>query len=135
MSFSQKVKEDLLKKSNEDLTADKLEMEAMLRFGGEVLISKPMKLSFTCNLMSVIRHFLKLAKQFYQIEYEIESRTISRLDNHTIYSLKITSGAEEIIKDLIKKNNPPLNTQWSKHDWQNPYSRKIYRGREGESIE
>lgn len=115
MSFSQKVKEDLLKKANDDLIADKLQIEAMLRFGGEVLISKPMKLSFTCNLMSVIRHFLKLCKQFYQIEYEIESRTISRLDNHTIYSLIITSGADLIIKDLniIKSSSSYRENQLS----------------------
>jgi DNA-binding protein WhiA len=100
MSFSQKVKEDLLKKANDDEIADKLEIEAMLRFGGEVIISKPMKLSFTCNLMSVVRHFIKLCKQYYPIEYEIASRTISRLDNHTVYSCRIDEGAERIIYDL-----------------------------------
>lgn len=100
MSFSQKVKEDLLKKVNDDEIADKMQIEAMIRFGGEVIISKPMKLYFTCNLMAVVRHFIKLCKQFYPIEYEIESRTISRLDNHTIYSCRIIEGAERIIYDL-----------------------------------
>ena len=49
MSFALDVKDDLLKINNTEANADMLELEAMLRFGAEVLISRPLKLSFTCN--------------------------------------------------------------------------------------
>ena len=100
MSFSKTVKEDLLKRSNPDLLSDKLEIEAMLRFGGEVIFGNPFKLSFTSSLMSVIRRFIMLAKKYYPIEYEIESRKIDRLDNQSVYTATLGSGADLIIKDL-----------------------------------
>lgn len=100
MSFAATVKDDLLKISNSNLNADRLELEAMLRFGSEVIISRPMKLQFTCNNMGVIRHLIKLCKKFYEIEYEIFSRIINRLDNHTIFTCEITNGASDIINDL-----------------------------------
>ena len=60
MSFSQKVKEDLLKKANDDLIADKLQIEAMLRFGGEVLISKPMNQALKYIIIVIIKKILKI---------------------------------------------------------------------------
>ena len=100
MSFSKTVKEDLLKRSNPDLLSDKLEIEAMLRFGGEVIFGNPIKPSFTSSFMSVIRRFIMLAKKYYPIEYEIESRKIDRLDNQSVYTATLGSGADLIIKDL-----------------------------------
>lgn len=100
MSFSKTVKEDLIKRSNEDLLSDKLEMEAMLRFGGEVILGLPLKLSFSSSLMSVVRRFLTLAKKYYPIEYEIESRKIVRLDSQSVYTCQVEGGADAIIKDL-----------------------------------
>ena len=43
MSFSQTVKEDLLKKNNDSEVADKLQIEAMLRFSSEIIIGNPLK--------------------------------------------------------------------------------------------
>lgn len=100
MSFALDVKDDLLKVNNSDSNADRLELEAMLRFGGEIIISRPMKLSFTCNNMSVVRRLVKLCKQFYDIEYDIESRVINRFDNHTVFTCIINKEADTIIKDI-----------------------------------
>ncbi len=100
MSFSKTVKDDLLKKSNPDLLSDKLEIEAMLRFGGEVILGNPLRLSFTSSLMMVVRRFVTLAKKYYPIEYEIESRKIERLDSQSVYTCIVGLGADLIIKDL-----------------------------------
>lgn len=99
MSFALDVKDDLLKVNNLSVDADKLQIEAMLRFGGEVVISRPMKLRFTCSSMSVIRHFVKLCKKYYDIEYSIESRIINRFDNHTVFTCEVNQNADLIIKD------------------------------------
>lgn len=100
MSFALDVKDDLLKVNNSNSNANLLELEAMLRFGGEIIISRPMKLSFTCNNMGVIRRLVKLCKIQYNIEYDIESRVINRFDNHTVFTCKITEEADKIIKDI-----------------------------------
>ena len=100
MSFSKTVKEDLIKRSNPDLLSDKLEIEAMLRFGGEVILARPMKISFTSSLMSVVRRFVTLAKKYYPIEYELASRKIERLDSQSVYTCMVIEGADSIISDL-----------------------------------
>ena len=100
MSFALDVKNDLLKVNNTDSKAAKLELEAMLRFGGEVILSRPMRLSFTCNNMAVIRRFIKICKTYYKIEYEISSRVINRFDNHTVFTCMIINGADSIINEL-----------------------------------
>ncbi|MBQ9124371.1 MAG: DNA-binding protein WhiA [Acholeplasmatales bacterium] len=100
MSFALDVKNDLLKVNNTDSKAAKLELEAMLRFGGEVILARPMRLSFTCNNMGVIRRFIKICKSYYKIEYEISSRVINRFDNHTVFTCMIINGADSIITEL-----------------------------------
>lgn len=100
MSFALEVKDDLLKLNNPDSNADELELEAMLRFGGEIIISNPMKLVFTCNHLGIVRHFIKLCKSIGSIEYDIESRVIHRLDNHTVFSCTIYQGADKIIQRI-----------------------------------
>ena len=100
MSFALDVKNDLLKVNNTDSKAAKLELEAMLRFGGEVILARPMRLSFTCNNMGVIRRFIKISKSYYKIEYEISSRVINRFDNHTVFTCMIINGADSIITEL-----------------------------------
>ncbi|MGM9969739.1 MAG: DNA-binding protein WhiA [Anaeroplasma sp.] len=100
MSFCSDVKNDLLLVSNDDVISDKLELEAMLRLGGEVVISSPHKLIFSSNNMSIIRFFIKLCKDYYTIEANILSRVINRFNKKTIYTCEIVVGADEIIKDL-----------------------------------
>lgn len=100
MSFSLNVKDDLIKVNNTSKLGDKLELEAMLRFGGEIIFSSPIKLSFTCNNMSVVRRFIKLCKEFYEIEYEILSRKVNRFDNHTTFTCLITSDSSKIVEDM-----------------------------------
>lgn len=100
MSFAMTVKDDLLKVNSSEKNENLAMLEALLRFGGEVIISRPIRLSFTCNNMAVVRHVIKLAKMYYEIDFEIESRTVKRFDNHTVFTCVITKGADEIIKDL-----------------------------------
>ena len=115
MSFSQNVKEDLLKKVNEDPISDKMQIEAMLRFSSEIILGLPPKLAFTSKLMSVLRNFITLIKKYYEVEYEIESRTVSRLDHHTVFTCTIYKGAKEIIDDfnLIKESSSIRNGELS----------------------
>lgn len=105
MSFALDVKNDLLKINNSDSNADRLELEAMLRFGGEVTISRSMQLSFTCNNMGICRRFIRICKSFYPIEYDIESRVIKRFDNHTVFTCRIYTYADEIVKDFHLLSN------------------------------
>lgn len=100
MSFALDVKDDLLKVNNISPNADKLQIEAMLRFGAEVIITRPLKIRFTCSSMSVIRHFIKLCKKYYEIEYTIESRIINRFDNHTVFTCEVNQNADTIINDV-----------------------------------
>ena len=109
MSFALDVKNDLLKVNNPESNADYYELESMLRFGGEVVISFPMKLRFTCNNMGVIRHFIKLCKKFYEIEYNIASRVVNRFDNHTVFTCEITENADKIVSDLNLIGSESIN--------------------------
>lgn len=100
MSFALDVKDDLLKFNNIDPLSDIYELEAMARFGCEVVFGFPMKLRFTCNNMSVIRHFIKLCKKVCEIEFEIASRVVNRFDNHTVFTCEIFKNADIIIKKI-----------------------------------
>ncbi|MBO5712437.1 MAG: DNA-binding protein WhiA [Acholeplasmatales bacterium] len=100
MSFATTVKDDLLKVNPTEKNENLAMLEALLRFGGEVIISRPLRISFTCNNMAVVRHVVKLAKMYYDIDFEIESRIVKRFDNHTVFTCVITKGADQIIKDL-----------------------------------
>ena len=119
MSFALDVKDDLLKFNTIDPNADRLELEAMLRFGGEVIISKPMQLTFTCNNMGVIRRFIKLCKRFYEFEYDIISRIINRFDNHTVFTCILKNNIEQIIKDthLIDSESDLKASILSNEEW------------------
>jgi DNA-binding protein WhiA len=100
MSFAVTVKEDLLKVDTSDRAENMALLEALFRFGGEVVISFPVRLRFTCNNMALVRHIVKVCKMYYDIEYQIESRVIKRFDNKTVFTLEITKEADKIIKEL-----------------------------------
>ncbi len=100
MSFALDVKDDLLKINNSDEKADKLQLEAMIKFGGELIISKPLRLTFTCNNLGVMRLFIKICKLYYKIDYELVSRVINRFDNHTIFTISIYDNVERILNDI-----------------------------------
>ena len=86
MSYSFDVKEDILK-FNTEASQHLLELQALLRFSGEVIISNPLKLSFTSTNMQVIRYFITLVKQFYtDVEYVLTSRQQQKLNKQTFYS-------------------------------------------------
>lgn len=112
MSFALDVKDDLLKINNLGSNADMLEIEAMLRFGAEIIIANPMRLSFTCNNMGVVRRFVKLCKNYFEIEYDIISRVINRFDNHQVFTCTVSKGADDIIKavNLIHSESERRNS-------------------------
>ena len=90
MSYSFDVKEDILK-FNTEASQHLLELQALLRFSGEVIISNPLKLSFTSTNMQVIRYFITLVKQFYtDVEYVLTSRQQQKLNKQTFYSCVIS---------------------------------------------
>ena len=108
MSFSENVKNDIVRIIPENENEIKQTIRAMLHFGCEIILGKPTKLAFTSNLMSVIRYFVKLIKTKYLIEYNIESRVISRLDSHKIFTCIILN-SDELIKDFDLFNNKEID--------------------------
>ena len=86
MSYSFDVKEDILK-FNTDASQHLVELQALLRFSGEVIISNPIKLSFTSTSMPIIRYFITLIKKLYSdVEYVIAARQQQKLNKQTFYS-------------------------------------------------
>ena len=111
MSYSFDVNEDILK-FNTEASQHLVELQALLRFSGEVIISNPIKLSFTSTNMHVIRYFIKLVKQFYtDVEYEITSRQQQKLNKQTFYSCVISNSAKTIIEDLGILDPVPYNKE------------------------
>lgn len=113
MSFSKDVKEDLLRIKNSE-KANYAETLGMIRLAGEVSINSK-TLSLTCNSMGIIRRFVRLIRTKYDIEYSILSRTISRLDNHTVFTCQI-SNAIDIINDynLLSIDSVDFDTEEEK---------------------
>ena len=99
MSFTTQVKEDLLHYENDDYNIEYAEVLGVLRFAGEVKLGKNLGISFTCNSMGIIRRYIKILKEKYDLDYSVLSRTISRLDNHVVFTCEISKGADSIIKD------------------------------------
>ena len=111
MSYSFDVKEDILK-FNTQTSQHLVELMALLRFSGEIIISNPLKLCFTSANMQLIRYFIKLVKQFYiDVEYEITSRQQQKLNKQTFYSCIITNKAKTIIDDLGILDPIPYNKE------------------------
>ena len=111
MSYSFDVKEDILK-FNTEASQHLLELQALLRFSGEVIISNPLKLSFTSTNMQVIRYFITLVKQFYtDVEYVLTSRQQQKLNKQTFYSCVISNCAKIIIEDLGILDPVPYNKE------------------------
>ncbi len=99
MSFANDVKTDLLNSGVIDTISLKLEIEAMLRLSSEIIISKPLKLSFSSANISTVTFLIKQLKKIYSFEYEIEQRKIERFNFDTSYTA-IIYNANEIIKDM-----------------------------------
>ena len=111
MSYSFDVKEDILK-FNTEASQHLVELQALLRFSGEVIISNPLKLSFTSTNMQVIRYFITLVKQFYtDVEYVLASRQQQKLNKQTFYSCVISNCAKTIIEDLGVLDPVPYNKE------------------------
>ena len=111
MSYSFDVKEDILK-FNTEPSQHLVELQALLRFSGEVVISNPIKLNFTSTNMQIIRYFIKLVKQFYtDVEYEITSRQQQKLNKQTFYTCVITNCAKTIIEDIGIFDPVPYNKE------------------------
>lgn len=99
MSFSTDVKEDILK-FNSPKSSRLVELEALLRFGSEIVLARPLKMNFSVSSFSILRHFLELVKQYYEdVKYEVISREQQKLKHQVIYTCVI-SDANKIIDDL-----------------------------------
>lgn len=100
MSFSNYVKEDILK-VNTDNESKLVELESLLRFGGEIVLGRPLKLVFSCSNLHTLRYFMSLIKSFYpNVVTEVLSRQLQKLNHQTIYSCYITEESKNIIESL-----------------------------------
>ncbi|MCR5350595.1 MAG: DNA-binding protein WhiA [Acholeplasmatales bacterium] len=115
MSFSEKVKNDIIRTIPKEQNEINSTIRAMLHFSSEIILGKPIKLAFTSNLMSIIRYFITLVKINYDVEFNIESRIINRLDNHRVFTCIILD-ADKIIKDfnLLSGETIDLKTEEEK---------------------
>ena len=93
------LKDDLLNIDIKDDIANKLEIEAMIRFSGEINIF-PLSISVTFNSLGALRRFISLLKKQYKFKYELIERIIKRLNSSKVYTINISDGAKEIIDDL-----------------------------------
>lgn len=110
MSFSTNVKEDILKINNVDTKSLKLTLEAMLRFAGEIVISNPLKLTFSSNSLNIVTYLVKNLKKLYDFEYEIEQRKIERFDNSVTYRVLII-GANRIVEEMELTKDQTLSKE------------------------
>ena len=110
MSFSTNVKEDILKINNVDTKSLKLTLEAMLRFAGEIVISNPLKLTFSSNSLNIVTYLVKNLKKLYDFEYDIEQRKIERFDNSITYRVLII-GANKIIEEMELTKDQTLSKE------------------------
>lgn len=111
MSFSYDVKEDILKLQPEALTYA-TELEACLRFCSELIISRPIRLSFSSSNLHIIRYYISLMKKLYlNVKYEVNSRVMQKLKRQTIYSCVITEGADTLIEDLGLFTENPIRKE------------------------
>lgn len=100
MSYCTDVKEDILK-LNTDASSHFVELEACLRLGAEVVISNPMRLIYSSSNIHVMRYFISLVKKLYSnITYQLESRTLQKLNHQTIYSCVIGEGSQTILVEM-----------------------------------
>lgn len=99
MSFAYDVKEDILK-FNTATSSHPIELEGFLRSCGEIYLN-PVRLVFSSSNLHILRYFISLIKKLYvNIEYEIASKVLQKLDRRTIYSCIINNGADAIIEGM-----------------------------------
>ena len=108
MSFSTDVKEDILT-YNSEKKLHSTEFVAMLRFGGEVLVSPVLKIVFSTSSSMVFRHFLMYLKELYsEATYQMFSRTMQKLHHSTIYTCMIEQEALTIAEAVhLLEDFPP----------------------------
>ena len=108
MSYSSEVKNELASIRNFQCCS-KAELSALLHIGGSVELSREgMALSFQTANNAVIRKFMKLVKELYNIELTLISKKQLNLQKNDLFVVKIRDRVEEMMEDLSLVNKNAL---------------------------
>lgn len=97
MSFTTKVKEELLSKESRD----KAELAAIIKMAASLgLTSSGLTLSITTENAKIARHIYELFLYFYQVKSDIRHHQKTNLRKNRVYTVFLESKVEEILGDL-----------------------------------
>ena len=108
MSFSQQVKTELqtLKHLN---CCNRAELSAMLHINGSVeKNSQGISLVFQSTNNAVVRRFMTLTKELYNIEVSLLKKQINKLRKHDLFVVKINDKVDFLISDLSLLNKDSI---------------------------
>jgi len=108
MSFSQQVKTELqtLKHLN---CCNRAELSAMLHINGSVeKNSQGISLVFQTTNNAVVRRFMTLTKELYNIEVSLLKKQINKLRKHDLFVVKINDKVDFLISDLSLLNKDSI---------------------------
>jgi hypothetical protein len=100
MSFSQEIKTELqgLKHLN---CCNKAEVSAMLHINGSIeKNAEGLSLVFQSTNNAVVRRYMSLIKQLYQIDITLVQKQINRLNKHDLFMVKIGDKVDFLLNDL-----------------------------------
>lgn len=97
MSFTVKVKEELLSQAGKD----KAELAAIIKMAGSLgLASSGLTLSITTENAKVARHIYEQLLQLYETKSDIRHHQKTNLRKNRVYTVFLDGGVEEILADL-----------------------------------
>ena len=97
MSFTVKVKEELLSQSE----IDKPELAAIIKMAGSLgIASSGLTLSITTENAKIARHLYEQLLQLYGVKSEIRHHQKTNLRKNRVYTVFLDQGVEEILADL-----------------------------------
>ena len=108
MSFSQEVKTEL--QSIKHLACcNKAELSAMLHINGSIeKNSEGLSLVFQTTNNAVVRRFMFLAKELYNIELTLIKKKVTKLKKHDLFLVKLSDKVDFLISDLSLINEDSM---------------------------
>lgn len=97
MSFTTKVKEEIMSASNKD----KAELSALIKMSGSVgLTNQGLTLSISTENAKIARHIYQLMEKHYQLDPELKHHQKTNLRKNRVYTVFIAEEVNTILADL-----------------------------------
>lgn len=101
MSFSHEIKDELCQLPLTDLLSQMAELEGLLRFSSEVLLSiGNISVSFQSANAQISRRFLSLVKNYIKCDITLLSKKENKLNHTNMYYVNIDSMADVLIEEF-----------------------------------